>query len=130
MAEYTLSINCPPTIRKVRWGLLSQNVRCHWTVRREVTRWWRQAAATTATQAQLPKLGKVHVTVTFHKNTNRRYDVANLYPVVKACLDGVTDVLLVDDSNEYVVGPDMRAGEKSTTPHVVIRIRELTEDQS
>ena len=65
--------------------------------------------------------------MTFHKNTNRRYDVANLYPVAKSCVDGLTDVCLVDDSNAYVVGPDMRAGEKTTTPHVVITIKTLEE---
>lgn len=128
MAMYTLTIDCPREIRKVPWGLLSSNARPHWTVAREVARHWRQMAAITARSSGIPPLGRAHVTVTFHKNTNRRYDVANLYPVVKACLDGVTDVILVDDSNEYVVGPDMRAGEKSTTPHVVIEITELKEE--
>lgn len=36
--------------------------------------------------------------------------------------------LIEDDSHEYVIGPDHRAGIKSTTPHVVVTITDL-EDQ-
>ena len=41
-------------------------------------------------------------------------------------MDGLVDAgLLPDDSNEYVVGPDMRAGEKRAEPCVVVRVEAI-----
>lgn len=129
MSEYTLSINCPPSIRKVPYGLLTSNARPHWSVAREVARYWRHLAAVTAREADIPKVDRGRVVVTFHKATNRRYDPGNLAPVSKAILDGIVDAgVFEDDSHEYVIGPDHRAGGKTTTPHVVITITELTEE--
>lgn len=126
MSTYTLSINCPQVIRKVPWGLLSANTRHHWSVNREVARYWRQVAAFTARNAGVPRVDRGRVVVTFHKATNRRFDPGNLSPVSKAILDGIVDAgVFEDDSHEYVIGPDHRAGTKSSTPHVVIEITEL-----
>ncbi len=126
MAEYTISINCPPTIRKVPYGLLSANTRHHWSVNREVARTWRHLATTAARTQGIPTIQRGRVVVTFHKATARRYDPGNLAPVSKAIVDGLVDAgVFPDDSHEYVVGPDHRAGEKTTTPHVVISITEL-----
>lgn len=116
-------------IRKVPYGLLSANTRHHWSVNREVARTWRHAAATAARTQGIPTMTRARVIVTFHKATARRYDPGNLAPVSKAIVDGLVDAgVFPDDSHEYVVGPDHRAGEKSTTPHVVITITELTEE--
>lgn len=130
MSEYTISINCPPAIRKVPYGLLTSNARPHWSVAREVARYWRHVAAVTAREAGIPRVDRGRVVVTFHKATNRRFDPGNLAPVSKAILDGIVDAgVFEDDSHEYVVGPDHRAGEKTTTPHVVITITDLGENQ-
>lgn len=126
MSTYTLSINCPRMIRKVPWGLLSANTRHHWSVNREVARYWRQVAAITARNANIPPMGRAHITVTFHKATARRYDPGNLAPVSKAIVDGIVDAgILPDDSSEYLVGPDHRAGQKTDTPHVTVSITEM-----
>lgn len=126
MSTYTLSINCPQAIRKVPYGLLTSNARPHWSVAREVARYWRHLAAVTAREAGIPRVGRGRVVVTFHKATNRRFDPGNLAPVSKAILDGIVDAgVFEDDSHEYVIGPDHRAGIKSSTPHVVIEIIDL-----
>lgn len=126
MSEYTISINCLPAIRKVPYGLLSANTRHHWSVNREVARTWRRLAATAARAQGIPTMRRTRIVVTFHKATNRRYDPGNLAPVSKAIVDGLVDAgVFLDDSHEYVVGPDHRAGEKTTTPHVVVTITDL-----
>ena len=126
MSEHTLSINCPRMIRKVPYGLLSVNTRHHWSVNREVARTWRRLATTTACTQGIPAMRRARIVVTFHKATAARYDPGNLAPVSKAIVDGLVDAgVFPDDSHEYVVGPDHRAGEKTTIPHVVITITEL-----
>lgn len=61
-----------------------------------------------------------------HKTNNRSYDAGNLAPTAKAIVDGlVTDYgLLPDDSNEHVIGPDMRPGEKRKQAGITITIKE------
>ena len=131
MREHTLSINCPRRIGKVPYGLLSANTRHHWAVNREVARTWRHLAATTARAAGIPPMGRARIVVTFHKATANRYDPGNLAPVSKAIVDGLVDAgVLPDDSHEYVVGPDHRAGAKTTTPHVVVTITELPKEDA
>ena len=130
MSEHTLSINCPRMIRKVPYGLLSVNTRHHWSVNREVARTWRRLAVAAARLQGIPTMRRAHIVVTFHKATNRRYDPGNLAPVSKAIVDGLVDAgVFPDDSHEYVVGPDHRAGAKTATPHVVVTITELGEGQ-
>ena len=128
VSEYTISINCPRRVGKVPYGLLSANTRHHWSVNREVARTWRHAAATTARHQGIPSMTRARVVVTFHKATSHRYDPGNLAPVSKAIVDGLVDAgVFLDDSHEYVVGPDHRAGAKTATPHVVVTITELGE---
>ena len=126
MSEHTLSINCPRMIRKVPYGLLSVNTRHHWSVNREVARTWRRLAVAAARLQGIPTIQRARVVVTCHKATAARYDPGNLAPVSKAIVDGLVDAgVLPDDSHEYLVGPDHRAGEKTATPHVVVTITEL-----
>ena len=91
---------------------LTANQRLHHHKRAELTRNWRLRTAILARKCQ--PIPHAHVTYWLHATTNRRRDVGNYYPTVKACLDGVVDAgVLDDDSDAYVVGPDPRAGEKS-----------------
>lgn len=101
---YTLHIPAPAD-----W--INTNDRTHWAVRARLTKTWRAAAYLHACKLGLPKdLGRVHVMATITKPTRRRFDVANLYPSVKAAIDGAVDYGVVeDDSNGFLVGPDMRA---------------------
>jgi hypothetical protein len=56
----------------------------------------------------------------------RRRDVANYYPTVKAAIDGFVDAgIITDDDHTHFIGPDMRLGGKSpkhtTTFHFEFR---------
>ena len=102
----------------------------HWAQKAKLTRAWREQAETQAILHGGYFVGRVHITVTVHKTTNRAYDVANLAPTAKAIVDGLVSAgVLVDDSNAHVVGPDMRAGEKRDAACVVVTINRIEEQQ-
>lgn len=94
---------------------------------------WRRAGRVYALQAHLPRgLKAIHVIATIHPTNRIRRDVANLYPTVKALVDGLVDYgLIPDDNDRHLLGPDMRPGAvvpKSDFPGgglVVLSIREL-----
>ena len=95
-------------------GWINLNHRMHWAVKAKLTKAWRLAARVHAQNAGLPK-GFEHVRIEAHvvKSTARAYDAHNLTPTGKAIIDGLVDYGLVpDDTNRYVVGPDMREGGK------------------
>lgn len=118
MSGYTVEIPAP-----CDW--INSNHRTHRMVEaRRVSAW--RAASKAAADDRYHFTGPVHITATVHKTRAGRWDAGNLYPTAKAIVDGLVDAgLLVDDSNEYVVGPDMRAGEKRETASVVIRIEAI-----
>lgn len=78
---------------------------------------WRGAAQSWAKKAKLPKgLDHVHITVTV-RHTAVKYDVGNLSPTTKACIDGLVDFgLIADDDNDHLTGPDLRRGEQWPKP--------------
>jgi crossover junction endodeoxyribonuclease RusA len=72
---------------------------------------WRDAGRVYAMQAKLPKLQRAHLLAELRFSDERRRDVHNLYPSIKALVDGLIDYgLLPDDSHHYLVGPDLRYG--------------------
>lgn len=123
---HELRIACPDRIGRVPYGLLTMNRRGHWSERRDVTDYWRPTAAAAARRAHVPAMRLAAITVTFHKATAARYDPGNLAPVSKAIVDGIVDAgVLPDDSREYLIGPDHRAGLPADRPLVVVTITEL-----
>lgn len=103
---------------------ISANQRIHWAKRARWTKAWRARAYVAAIQAGRPKLDRAHVTVTIHFTDKRRRDVANLYPTVKAVVDGIVGdaSVLPDDSDAYLVGPDMRPGDKRDVLTLVVTL--------
>jgi len=98
----------------------------HWAQKAKLTKAWREQAETAAILHSGYFVGRVRIVVTVHKTTNRRYDVGNLAPTAKAIVDGLVSAgVLVDDSNEYVEGPDLRAGEKRDAACVVVTIEQI-----
>lgn len=93
---------------------LNSNMRLHRMQAAKLTAAWREAGrASVGLEGLEPYAGPVHIFAHVYKPRGGRYDAGNLYPTVKAVLDGIVDSgLLVDDSNEYVIGPDMRHGGK------------------
>lgn len=106
--------------------LINLNQRLHWAKRAKMTKAWRQAGRLMARADNLPKgLQRIHVTATVHKDHSRPYDVHNLIPTAKAIIDGLADYgPIPDDSNGFLVGPDMRAGAKGK-PRITLEIRVL-----
>lgn len=93
---------------------LNLNQRMHWAPKADLTKKWRNTAHIAATTAKLPKgLERVHITAHIIKPTARQYDVHNLMPTLKACVDGLVDYgLILDDTNNHLIGPDLRQGGK------------------
>ena len=95
---------------------INSNDRLHHAVRANRTRLWREAAHVHAKAARLEQYDHAHVTAVCHFTDKRRRDAGNWYPTAKAALDGCVDAgLLPDDNDQYVIGPDMRRGDKAPT---------------
>ena len=79
---------------------LSPNSRVHWAKLQEAKRAYRTACAWTAKRQGAEKLtaDALHLTLTFHAPTKRAYDLDNALARMKSGLDGLADVLGVDDS--------------------------------
>ena len=106
---------------------INSNHRLHWAEKARRTSAWRAAAYAAA--AQVPRRQRafttpVHIVCTVHKTRGGRFDVANLSPTSKACIDGLVDAgVIPDDSNDWLIGPDMRAGDKVEQACVVVTVK-------
>jgi crossover junction endodeoxyribonuclease RusA len=99
---------------------------------------WRKSAGKTATirsvargQAKgIPRLGKVKVRCVYYAPDNRRRDTTNLFPSIKAAMDGIVDAgVLKDDSDKYIVSYEIARGEFNVRRgQLVIEIIEVVED--
>lgn len=106
--------------------LINANRRQHWAAKAKLTRALREAALVCARRDHIPHLTRAHIIVEFRPPDRRRRDVHNLYPSAKACIDGVVDAgVLVDDSDQYLTGPDMRIGAIEKPGRLVLHITEL-----
>lgn len=103
---------------------LNSNDRLHRMQEVKITRAWRETAAERAKHIP-PFTGQVHIIAHIFKPRAGRFDPNNLAPTTKAIVDGLVDAgLLVDDSTEYVIGPDHRHGGKGN-PEIVLEILEI-----
>ena len=91
--------------------LLTSNQRLHWAPKSGRTAAIRSLAYRATRNAKLTPMDRAHCTVhvTWPGNQRRR-DVGNLMPTVKAAIDGiVTDGhLLPNDDDAHLIGPDLR----------------------
>lgn len=105
-------------------GWINSNQRLHRMAVAKLTKAWREAGATAAEGIE-PFTGLVHITAHISKPRAGRWDPNNLWPTVKAAVDGMVDAgLLVDDDWEHVIGPDMRRGPKGPAC-LVVEIEEI-----
>lgn len=87
---------------------LSSNQRLHWAAKAKRTRWIRELAWAEG-RALKPHTKPVHIVAHIGYASNAKADPANAYPTVKAAIDGLVSAgALVEDSHEWVIGPDMR----------------------
>lgn len=104
---------------------INSNSRSHRMVVQKLTRLWREAGCAAASNGWEPYTGKVHIVAHIWKPRAGRYDPNNLWPTVKAVVDGVVESgLLADDDHVHVEGPDMRHGGKGPAA-LVLTIREI-----
>lgn len=100
------------TIPNAQW--LSSNMRLHWAAKAKRVAGLRELAAWKCLEASRKGARRKRVRITAHIGyaTNGRADPANAHPTVKALVDGIVDAgILIDDSHEYVIGPDYRRDE-------------------
>ena len=79
---------------------LSPNTRQHWAVTAKAKKLYRAACATQARLQGIDRMAvnAVHLKLTFCPPTRRRFDLDNLLARMKSGLDGLADVIEVDDS--------------------------------
>lgn len=86
---------------------LTANQRLHWAKKAEITRDVRATVATLARHHKIPRAERITVTLHYRPQQNRRRDRHNLYPTVKAAVDGLVDAGIVpDDDTEHVSTPE------------------------
>jgi hypothetical protein len=107
---------------------LNSNQRRHRMTEAKITALWKAEAA--AAFEGLPPMGKVRIRADVWRDHNGRLDPGNVYPSAKACVDGIVAAgVLVDDSFEYVIGPDMRIGGKGD-PGLMLTVTEISEENT
>jgi len=110
---------------------INSNDRTYWAKKAQHTKAWKAAADVAARNRGGYFTCPVRIVCTYHKTRGGRWDVGNLQPTSKALVDGLVAAgVIYDDSNEYVVGPDNRAGAKRAQACVVIRIEPIREASS
>ena len=96
----TLLINLPWTQPP-----LTANQRMHWAKKASVTREVRQTTRVLAHGA--PRADRLVVTLHYRPRQRRVRDRHNLWPTVKACVDGLVDAGIVpNDDSEHLSAPE------------------------
>ena len=105
---------------------INSNDRAHRHQVAKLTAAWKAAGSAAVTSAGWePYTGRVHIFAHVWKPRAGRYDPNNLWPTVKAVVDGFVEAgFLVDDDHKHVEGPDMRHGGKGPAA-LVLTVTEL-----
>lgn len=79
---------------------LSPNARLHWSTKAKAVKAYRNACGWKVRAGGIGKIDAetVHVKMTFYPPTNAHYDLDGLISRMKSGLDGIADVIGVDDS--------------------------------
>jgi crossover junction endodeoxyribonuclease RusA len=97
-----------------------------WHRRSDVSKLWREKAGYAALAVGVRPMARAYVVAECRFVTRRRRDVGNVYPTVKACVDGLIDMrMLPDDNDECLIGPDLRRGLVAVSACVVLHIFRL-----
>ena len=104
-ATVTLTFKIPHD----KW--LSSNQRLHWAPKKDRTKWLRNTAANRAWLSHHIDSYSTTVRITAHIGyaSNAKADPNNAAPTTKALIDGLVEAgMFIDDSHEWVLGPDHR----------------------
>jgi crossover junction endodeoxyribonuclease RusA len=128
MTTYWLTI--PVTDPKTT--LLNANQRLHWAAKGKRTRHWRDLAFNLTISAvnrhHLARLERARITAWFTFPDRRRRDVGNLFPTIKACVDGCVDAgLIPDDDDAHLDGPFLRRADAPGPVEIRLEIADLGE---
>jgi crossover junction endodeoxyribonuclease RusA len=123
MSEWRLEFPAPAP-----W--LSANTRRRHVAQAAERKLWRDATHVFARAKKLPKgLDRIRITATAAFPTNRRRDVDNYAPTVKACLDGLRDYgLVLDDHARHVTAVEYQMSDRRSVSgygYLVLEIREV-----
>jgi crossover junction endodeoxyribonuclease RusA len=125
---YTITV-LPPALGTVGKTWLNANDRIHWSEKAKLTKGWRfntYAALLVHPDDPILTLARAHVVATLHFGDNRRRDVGNYAPTVKAVVDGLVDGwVLPDDNDDHLIGPDLRRGDSNGEPRIVLTVTEV-----
>jgi crossover junction endodeoxyribonuclease RusA len=123
------------TVLQPAWGPVSSawlnaNGRVHWAHRARTTKGWRENARSACfpiTYAVVkPALDRAHIVATLHFGDDRKRDVGNYAPTVKAVIDGLVDAgMIPDDNDDHLIGPDLRRGDANGQPRIVLTVTEV-----
>jgi hypothetical protein len=115
-SEHILTITAPA-------GWIRSNDHTHWRNRHNLTSQWRTAAAWAARAAHTPTLEACTIVATVHRADNRRYDLDGITPTVKACIDGLRDVgVLEEDHCDIVRSLTIEPGDPWADAALVLRL--------
>ena len=119
LPKQVVTVELPPGL-----PLINANKRIFRYQLNEMTQAIREAAKLLA--GPVPAMKRAHIVCEIRPPDRRRRDVHNLYPSAKAAVDGLVDAgVLPDDSDRYLIGPDMRAGDVEPGGRLVLHITEL-----
>lgn len=105
---------------------LNLNHRDHYRTKAKKTKAWRAYAEQAARAAGVPALHRATITGRIYKPHNRRYDPHNLFPTLKAIIDGIVDAgVLEDDDHTHLTVALTHGGiDRDQPPYLVITIQE------
>lgn len=96
---------------------LTANQRLHWARKAVLTKRCRETACWLAKSKKLPGAQRLTVTLHYRPKERRRRDAHNLYPTVKALVDGLVDAGVVpDDDTTHVSTPEPVIHEPAAKP--------------
>lgn len=110
---------------------LSLNDRQHWQTKRKLTRAWRDHTRDLAVRAGVARVERFTVVLHYRPRDNRRRDVDNLTPSLKACVDGLIDAHVCedDDSTRYrLTSPEIHPARKGEPSRMWLVVRDLSHE--
>ena len=106
--------------------ILTSNQRLHWRVKAKKTSDIRRRAWRAWSNAGDPRMERARCVAHLAYPNNRKRDVSNLMPTIKAAIDGIVSgpsshkgrggFLLPDDDDAHLIGPDLRHTDGDVTP--------------
>ena len=120
--------------------ILTSNQRLHWRAKAEKTSSIRQRSFLSWRSAGSPRMERARCVAHLAYPNNRKRDVSNLMPTIKAAIDGIVSgpgehkgrggCLLPDDDDAHLIGPDLRHADGDVTPGFLTITFDFFEEES